>query len=115
MATHNQAVFGNLRFLVTCLLLSFALVAPFAVLEIVNQRVFQEGFPFLLFIFMSGHALLIALLLMPALVRLRSQRRISALRFGHWAGLALSVFLLIVYASVVVDQLPCFLGVPNCD
>jgi hypothetical protein len=29
--------------------------------------------------------------------------------------LASLVFLCYAYADVVIDQLPCFLGVPNCD
>jgi len=37
------------------------------------------------------------------------------LGLGHWTGLLLGVSLTFVYANVVIDQLPCFLGVPNCD
>jgi hypothetical protein len=61
------------------------------------------------------HSLFIVLLLTPALRRLRSERTLRALKLGHWAGLVLSAFLTFAYADVVIDQLPCFLGVPNCD
>jgi len=37
------------------------------------------------------------------------------LTLSHWAGLVLSVLFMFAYANVVIDQLPCFLGVPNCD
>ena len=40
---------------------------------------------------------------------------LRALKLGHWAGLVLSAFLACAYVDVVIDQLPCFLGVPNCD
>jgi hypothetical protein len=101
--------------LVTSLLISLALVVPFILLQWVNRRAFNEDFPFVLFTFMSLHSLLIVLLLTPALRRLRAERHLRALKFGHWAGLAVSAVLISVYVNVVVDQLPCFLGVPNCD
>jgi len=86
MTTQNQAAPGALKSFLTSLLISSFLVAPFIVLS-----------------------------LTPALRRLRAERDFRALKLGHWAGLALSCFLMFVYANVVIDQLPCFLGVPNCD
>lgn len=91
------------------------LVVPLFVLEWWNRREFREEFPLLLFTFMSVHALLIVLSAAPAVGRLRTARNLRALTFGHWAGLAVSACLAFVYAGVVIDQLPCFLGVPNCD
>jgi hypothetical protein len=115
VVTQNQAAFGILKSLVTSLLISSTLVVPFVVLQVVNRRAFPEAFPFVLFIFMSLHSLLIVLSLMPALRRFRSARKLSALTLGHWAGLVVSVILVLIYANVIIDQLPCFLGVPNCD
>jgi hypothetical protein len=111
----DQAAPGTLRSFVAPLLISAALVAPFIVLEGVNRRAFHDGFPFVLFTFMSLHALFIVFLLTPALRCLQAERNLRALRLGHWAGLLLGAFLGYVYAGVVIDQLPCFLGVPNCD
>ena len=113
--TKDHAVPGTLKSFAALLLISASLVAPFIGLELVNRRAYQEDFPFVLFTFMSLHSLFIVLLLTPALRRLRAGRSLSALSFGHWAGLLLGVFLIFVYASVVIDQLPCFLGVPKCD
>ena len=115
MMTQDQASSGVLKLFVTSLLISATLVAPFIVLQWANRRAFHEDFPFVLFTFMSLHSLLIILLLAPALRRLRSERNLKALKLGHWAGLVLSAFLTCAYANVVIDQLPCFLGVPNCD
>jgi hypothetical protein len=115
MTTQDQVAPGSLKFLVTSLLISFALVAPFIVLEWVNRRAFQEELPLVLFTFMWLHALLIALLLTPVVRRLRSEKSLGALTPGYWAGLVLSAILIVAYAQVVIDQLPCFLGVPNCD
>jgi hypothetical protein len=115
MTTQNQAAPGALKSFLTSLLISSFLVAPFIVLQLVNRRALREDFPFMLFAFMSLHSLFIVLSLTPALRRLRAERDFRALKLGHWAGLALSCFLMFVYANVVIDQLPCFLGVPNCD
>ena len=95
--------------------ISAALVAPFIVLQWVNRRAMHEDFPFVLFTFMSLHSLFIVLLLMPPLRRFRSARNLRALKLGHWAGLVLSGVLIYAYVNVVIDQFPCFLGVPNCD
>ena len=115
MMTQNQAGPGTLKPFVTSLLISSTLVAPFVVLQLLNRRAFREEFPFVLFTFMSLHALAIVLLLTPTLRRLRSARNLRALNLGHWAGLVLSALLIYAYANVIIDQLPCFLGVPNCD
>ena len=111
----DHAAPGTLKSFGASLLISATLVAPFIVLQWVNRRTLHEDFPFVLFTFMSLHSLFIVLLLTPALRRLRAKRSLRALKLGHWAGLLLGVFLLYVYANVVIDQLPCFLGVPNCD
>jgi len=115
MMTQDQADPGALKSFVTSLLISSTWVAPFIVLQWVNRRAGHEDFPFVLFTFMSLHSLFIVLSLTPALRRLRSERSLRSLKLGHWAGLVLSAFLILVYADVVIDQLPCFLGVPNCD
>ena len=115
MMTQHQASPRTLKSFVASLLISATLVAPFIVLQWANRRTFHEDFPYVLFTFMSIHSLFIVLLLTPALGRLRTARSPRALKLGHWVALLLGVFLAIVYVNVVIDQLPCFLGVPNCD
>lgn len=105
----------TLKYFVTSVLIGSALVVPFIVLQWLNRRAFHEDFPFALFIFMSLHSLFIVLSLRPVARRLRSQRSLIALTPGHWAGLALSAVLALLYLNVVIDQFPCFIGVPNCD
>ena len=115
MTQFHQASPRTPKPVITSLLISLTLVAPFIVLQWVNRRASHENFPFLLFTFMSLHSLFIVLLLAPALGRLRAERSLRALKPGHWVGLLLGIFLVYVYVNVVIDQLPCFLGVPNCD
>ncbi len=115
MMTHDEAAPRTPKPFVAPLLITAALVAPFIVLQWSNRRTIHEEFPFVLFTFMSLHSLFIVLSLTPVLRRLRAQGSLRALKLGHWAGLLLGAFLVFLYADVVMDQLPCFLGVPNCD
>lgn len=113
--TQDQVAIGTRKSFVTSILLSAILVVPFAVLQLVNRRALQEEFPFVLFTFMSLHSLFLVLSLTPALRRLRAERSFAALQPRHWVGLIVGAFLVLIYVNVIVDQLPCFLGVPNCD
>ena len=110
----SQVAPGTSTLFVTQLLVSVTLVAPFGVLEWVNRRAHEE-FPLLLFTFMWVHALGIVLLLTPALRRVRAEGRLRGLGFASWAGLLAGALLGYGYLAVVIDQFPCFLGVPNCD
>jgi hypothetical protein len=97
------------------LLMSATLVAPFIVMQVANRGTRGEDFPFVLFTFMSLNALLLVLLLAPSVRHLARERSLRTLGFAHWVGLSLGIVLVFVYANVVIDQWPCFLGVPNCD
>ena len=111
----NQNTLDLLKSLGASVLLSATLVVPFIILQWVNRRTLQEAFPVVLFLFMSLHSLFIVFLLRPVLRHIRAERSLRALKFGHWVSLLLGAFLIYVYVGVVIDQLPCFLGVPNCD
>lgn len=95
-------------------LISFLLVLPFMIMEVVNQRSFNEGFPIPLFVIMWLLPVIFILILIPVVRNLR--------RTGNSLGpikLLLSVTFLvliaIVWTGALIDQIPCFLGVPNCD
>ena len=59
MTQFHQASPRTPKPVITSLLISLTLVAPFIVLQWVNRRASHENFPFLLFTFMSLHSLLI--------------------------------------------------------
>jgi hypothetical protein len=90
-------------------------VLPFVIIEAINTRGFSEGFPLALFVVMWLLPAAFTLVLTPILRRLRAGGRAAA----HPGALVPRVLLLILIAwfwlSLVIDQLPCFLGVPNCD
>ena len=95
--------------------LALALTVPFAIMQLVNRRTYGEPFPFVLFGFMLAHAWLGALALVPPLLRLITAGGPRSLTQGDWGRLALGMALLIIYAMVIADQMPCFVGVMNCD
>jgi hypothetical protein len=93
------------------------LVLPFMILEFVNTRPFSEfpqSFPIPLFALMWLLAFSFVFILTRIMWDQSARvRRVPALA----AGLGVVVLALIAYAwvGIVVDQMPCFLGVPNCD
>lgn len=94
---------------------SALLVLPFVSLEAINRRRFDEGFPFPVFGILWLLAMAFILTHMP-LVRIFRGGDTLPLRS---ANLMLRAAFLIVIAwlwvSILRDQIPCFLGVPNCD
>src|SRR5262245_28290042 len=90
------------------------LVLPLAALEAVNVGLTAD-FPVALFGFLWLLAVAILLVLMPIL------RKVRGGTFGPAEGPAMAirglalVALAWVFVQIVADQMPCFLGVPNCD
>ena len=93
--------------------LSTALILPFAVLELVNNRAARSDFPVALFGFMWLNALALTALMVSIFRTLQVPGRRCTV------SLAVRVLAAIVVAWIgvtgIIDQIPCFLGVPNCD
>jgi hypothetical protein len=98
-------------------LVGFILVLPLVILEAVNNPLTRQNLPgvALLFALMWFLPTIFMLLLMPLLRKLRN----NGLATMRPMPLLLRVCSLVLIAAVwtwgLVDQLPCFLGVPNCD
>jgi hypothetical protein len=96
-------------------LISAALVLPLMILEWVNRRAFHEGFPIPLFTTLWLLLVVFMLILRPILRNVRAGNR----SMGNPLILALKVVILLLIAwlwiSILMDQMPCFLGVPSCD
>jgi len=109
------------RIITTCgaaAIISLVLVAPFAFLEIRNNTAARSSlfhFPFALFGVLWLLPTAFILLVAPVVSRLRSGENILA----HPVTLLLRITILAIVAtmwvSLLKDQMPCFLGVPNCD
>ena len=96
-------------------LIASVLVLPFVSLELMAQRTLDDPFPFALF----GTLWLLPVTLIFALRSIgREWRQRVTGRTLVMSLLPKSAFALLVawvWISLVVDQMPCFLGVPNCD
>lgn len=96
-------------------LISFLLLIPFLILEIVNRRNLDEGFPIPLFVILWLLPTVFIATLMPMVRTIRAGNSIVANPVVLLIRVVLMVFLVWMWVGIVIDQMPCFLGVPNCD
>jgi hypothetical protein len=110
MKTH--LVPETLRRVGTLMIISLALVLPFVVLELISAGL-KPNFPVLLFVVMWALTFLFILILMPIIESLRARNLSNPFIFLLRAVLLTAIASILVV--IVFDQMPCFLGVPNCD
>jgi len=96
-------------------IISFILVIPFMILELVNRRNFHEGFPIPLFGFMWLLPILFIITIMPIVRNIRAGNSIIANPISLLLRVVFLVFIAWMWVGILIDQMPCFLGVPNCD
>ena len=96
-------------------LISLIFVVPFMIMELVNRQNFNKDFPIPLFIIMWLLPMIFIVILMPIVRNVQMGNSLMA----HPINLLIRVVFLILIAwmwiSLLIDQMPCFLGVPNCD
>ncbi len=95
------------------LLASAAVVAPLVLLELRNQAASRVDFPAALFAMLWLLPTAFFLVAIPAVRSPRFEVWSSPLTL-LWRAAAMGL-LALAWASLLRDQLPCFLGVPNCD
>lgn len=103
------------RSLRTPALISSVLLLPFVTLELLNRRGFHEDFPIVLFGLMWLLPLSFILIASPVVRTLPAGNRSPASRPSVLLRTILVVLIACFWAALVIDQMPCFLGVPNCD
>jgi hypothetical protein len=96
-------------------IVSFILVIPFMILELVNRRNFNEGFPIPLFVFMWLLPMLFILTVMPIVRNVLAGNSIIANPVILLLRVVFLAFIVWMWFGILIDQMPCFLGVPNCD
>ena len=96
-------------------LIALALVLPFIFLEAINTRGYPQGFPVVLFAVLWLLSMAFVLVVMTIVRNARAGRGIFASPATLLLGVAGLALIASVWGSIVADQLPCFLGVPNCD
>ena len=95
------------------LLISTLLVLPFLLLELVNRWSYQEGFPIPLFGLLWLLPLGFILILAPVVRDVRAGDKLKYISFV--LRIVLLILIAWLWVAIVLDQMHCFLGVPNCD
>jgi hypothetical protein len=90
-------------------------VFPFVLLELINRRSFNEPFPFPLFVVLWFLPVLFVSILVPTIKKVKAVRRNKTDHIFLFLGFALSILIAWLWIDLMRDQMPCFLGVPNCD
>ena len=96
-------------------IISLLLVFPFMILELVNRRNFHEGFPITLFGLMWLLPILFIITMMPIVRNIRAGNSIIANPVILLLRVVFLAFIAWLWMGLLIDQMPCFLGVPNCD
>lgn len=94
------------------------LVLPFMVLEFVNRRTFLEfpqSFPIPLFATMWLLAFAFVYILTRVMRGEAAQANLVPALAVRLLGIAVLGVIAYAWVGLVLDQMPCFLGVPNCD
>ncbi|HEX8130355.1 MAG TPA: hypothetical protein VF527_14730 [Pyrinomonadaceae bacterium] len=98
-------------------LIGFILVLPFAILESLNNTITKQNAPglILLFGFLWLLTMAFVFILTPVVRTVRARQNVLANPFNLLSRIAFLAVIAIVLGSLLSDQMPCFLGVPNCD
>jgi hypothetical protein len=95
--------------------ISFLFMVPFLILELVNRRSFNEGFPFPLFALLWLLPLIFIVTLMPIVRNVRAGNSILVQPMILAIRVVALIFVAWMWFGIVIDQMPCFMGVPLCD
>lgn len=107
-----KSIITNLRFPA---LISLILVIPFMIMEVINRRNYHEGFPIPLFIIMWLLPMIFIVILMSIVRNIRAGNDVLANPINLLLRVAFLILIAIVWTGTLIDQMPCFLGMPLCD
>ena len=115
LLTQGNAMRNILTNLRSPSIISFLLVFPFMILELVHRRNFSESFPITLFGLMWLLPMIFIVILKPMVRNVRAGNSLIAHPINLVIRVTFLVLITILWAGILIDQMPCFLGVPNCD
>jgi hypothetical protein len=95
-------------------LASVGLVLPFMTLEWIYRRDPPGAYPVALFAFMWALSFVFLTLLIGPVRKWQAGQSLSRLPIAL-SRIALALLIGWFWIGLVVDQMPCFLGVPHCD
>jgi hypothetical protein len=98
-------------------LISFLLVLPFAILESLNNTITKQDAPGLILLFGLLWLLPMAfiLILVPIVRSVRAGESVTANPINLLFRAAFLALIAMMWGSILIDQMPCLMGVPNCD
>lgn len=98
-------------------LVSLLPVLPFAILEALNNTITGQNAPGLIVLFGLLWLLPTAfiLILVPLVRAVRDGGRVKAHPVSLLLRVALLVSIAMMWGAILSDQMPCLMGVPNCD
>ena len=98
-------------------LISFLLVLPFALLESLNHPITKQNAPGL--IVLCGLLWLLPmtfiLIPMPLVRTARAGQSLMVNPLTLLSRVALLALTAMMWGGILIDQMPCFVGLPNCD
>ena len=116
-AIMNHKIKSIITTLGSAALISFILVLPFAILESLNHTITRQNAPGLILLF--GLLWLLPMsfivILAPIVRTMRAGNSILANPVNLLFRVAFLALIAMMWGGLLIDQLPCFLGVPNCD
>jgi hypothetical protein len=104
-------MFTNLKYPA---IISFFLMLPFLILELVN-RPYTIHFPIPLFVLLWLLPTIFMLIMMPLVRTVRAGNSLMARPIPLVLSAVFLILIAWMWTGIVIDQMPCFLGVPNCD
>jgi len=98
-------------------IISFLFMLPFAVLEFIFNTVTRQNVPGLIVLFSSLWVLPLVFIaiIIPIVRDVRAGKSVLSNPVSLFLKVTFLVFVAFVWGSILIDQMPCFLGVPNCD
>jgi hypothetical protein len=99
----------------TSVIIGLLLVVPYMILELVNRRAYNNGFPIVLFGLLWLLQFAFVAILKPILRDVRRRDGIVASPVSLVLQVVFLVFIACLWGVIIEDQWPCFMGVENCD
>lgn len=96
-------------------LISLILVLPLILMELINRRSMNEAFPFPLFVILFLLPFGFILILTPIVQKVRAGKKILDTPLSLLISVVMLILIAGLWVGILVDQMPCFLGVLNCD
>jgi hypothetical protein len=107
-----KLAFSNIK---SSVVISTALVLPLIIMELVNRRNYHEGFPVSLFVILWLLPMAFILILKPTMRKVQASHWTTPNLIRLLLGIVCLLLIAWFWTGILLDQMPCFLGVPICD